>query len=165
MLVQTTLLPDFFPFNSFYDLMLPIVLYIAVFRPAVENTESVFCILFFGFIMDNINGGPVGLFPLFYLGAFLSIKLFIMFVYFDKPMVLTMVAAISVLAENIVFYLGAAILGNGSHFLGEAVKSIFVQIVWAIITGAFFITYIRSLHLSWEKWTKNFLIPQSKNGR
>ena len=54
-LIKTTLIPAFSMFDKFYDLLIPIIIYLSLFRPLREGIPIV---LFFGIIMDSLCAGP-----------------------------------------------------------------------------------------------------------
>ena len=51
-IVKTTLIPALPMFNKFYDLLIPIIIYLSLFRPLREGIPI---ILFFGVIMDSLR--------------------------------------------------------------------------------------------------------------
>jgi hypothetical protein len=54
-LMKTTLIPGVPMFDKFYDLLIPIIIYLGLFRSLSEGVPIIF---FFGIIMDSLCGGP-----------------------------------------------------------------------------------------------------------
>ena len=58
-ILQTTVMPYLPLLDSFYDLLIPFIVFIGLSRPVRESLPFVFCL---GFIMDNLSGSPFGLY-------------------------------------------------------------------------------------------------------
>jgi hypothetical protein len=52
-ILQTAVLPHLPLLNSFYDLLIPFIIYLALYRPL---REGLLLVILLGFIMDNISG-------------------------------------------------------------------------------------------------------------
>ena len=57
---QTALIPRLPAMGNFFDLLLPLVVYLAAFRPLHESVPFV---MFLGILMDNLSGGGVRALP------------------------------------------------------------------------------------------------------
>jgi len=68
-LIKTTLIPELPLFDKFYDLLIPIIIYLGFFR---NKREGIPICLFFGFIMDSLSGGPMGPGSIWLRGGLLS---------------------------------------------------------------------------------------------
>ena len=64
-ILQTTIMPYLPPLDKFYDLLIPFIVYLSLSRPVRESLPF---ILFLGYIMDNLSGGPFGLYLTTYFG-------------------------------------------------------------------------------------------------
>ncbi len=70
-ILQTTVMPNLPLLDSFYDLLIPFVVFLGLFRPVRESLPFVF---FLGFIMDNLSGSPFGLYLTAYFWLFIGVK-------------------------------------------------------------------------------------------
>ena len=124
---QTACLPVYFKSCCYVDLLLPLVIYISIFRPVIE---SVFLIVFFGLVMDSLSGTPFGLYIITYvwllLGVRGSMQLFDAGSYFLFPLIL----ALSVVFENLLFAFSVSTVPS---------MAVFTQALMAIVTAPFFL--------------------------
>ena len=136
---QTAWLPALFTCDCYLDLLLPLVIYVSIFRPVIE---SIFLILFFGLVMDSLSGGPFGLYMITYLWLFLgvrgSMRLLDAGSYFLFPLIL----ALSVLIENLLFAFSVSTVPS---------VAVFMYALWALITAPFFLLLFNALFLRFKK--------------
>lgn len=148
--IQTSVLSEFF------DLLIPVVIYLAI---AQEIVESLVIIIVIGFIMDNISACVFGLFGISYLCLYF-VTIFIMtFMDIENRIFLALLTMAGVLMQNIIF-LGDFILFNtGFELNGAVIKIILMQSLLALITGMFLFIYLKQLHQGWinllSRWTDN----------
>ena len=143
-ILQTTVMPYMPLLNRFYDLLIPFIVYLGLSRPVRESLPFV---LFLGFIMDNLSGGPFGLYLTTYFWLYLGVKGITMFIQVgNRLIIITIVIASGVLFENLILLGSFAILKNRQPFAGNAIESVAVQILWAIFTGALFLLFFRNTH-------------------
>ena len=152
---QTTIIPHISLFNNFYDPLIPFISYLGLFRTA---RESILFILVLGFLMDNLSGGPFGLYLTTYFWLFIVVKIVIQYVHVNNILLLFIVAA-GVLMENIIFIASIAMSWPDSQFLAITVRIVIFQILWAGCTGFFFIIIFNHIHKKLEKWF-NILIAE-----
>jgi rod shape-determining protein MreD len=70
-ILQTTVMPYLPLLDKFYDLLIPFIIYLSLSRPVRESLPFV---LFLGFIMDNLSGGPFGLYLTTYFWLYVGVK-------------------------------------------------------------------------------------------
>ena len=99
-IVQTAIMPFFSVFDRFYDLMCIFIIYLGLFRQTREGLAIVLC---FGLLMDNLFGGPFGLYVTTYLWLFIGVKWLITFLQLKSMALLSFVAALGILFENFIF--------------------------------------------------------------
>ena len=149
LIFQTTIVP-YLPFlDSFYDLLLPFILYLGLFRSVAEGLPVV---LFLGFIMDSLSGGPFGLNLTAYLWLFIGMMWVIKFLHVGNSLLLLFVVAIGVLIENFIFIGTIAVLEPGTRLPSVASSTVSAQVLWAICTGPFFLMFFNYMHKRWNKW-------------
>lgn len=156
--IQTTVMPHIPVFERFYDLLTPLVLYLSIFRPVRESTVIIFI---FGFLMDNISGGPFGLYLTVYFWLFLSVRWAITFLHVGDSFLLPFVVAVGVLMENLIFIGADAMFEQNLQISQIMINTVVVQVLWAIFTGPFFLMFFNYSHRRWERWTKKIFAQKS----
>ncbi|MCP3955964.1 MAG: hypothetical protein GY697_27685 [Desulfobacterales bacterium] len=147
--MQTTLFPLVAWLDGFYDLLIPFVVYLALFRPLKEGFPVV---IFLGLTMDTLSGGAFGIYSTTYFWLYGSIAWLIGFVHFKNNLLLPFVVVVGVFLENLVF-LGTVKLGNPEGALPLGIfRTVLVQLVWALITGPLLLLLMRSVHRDWINW-------------
>ena len=147
--IQTTFFPLFAWLGDFYDLLIPFVVYLGLFRPIKEGLPAVF---FLGLAMDTLSGGAFGIYSTTYLWLYACIAWLIGFFHFKNNLLLPFIVVVGVLVENLVF-LGTIMLGNPGGTLPQGtVRTLTIQLLWALFTGPLVLLFIRSAHLGWMKW-------------
>lgn len=143
-ILQTTVMPYMPVLDRFYDLLIPFIVYLGLSRPVRESLPFV---LFLGFIMDNLSGGPFGLYLTTYFWLYAGVKGITMFIQVGNRLsIITIVIASGVLFENLILLGSFAILENRPQFAGNAIEIVAAQILWAILTGALFLLFFRNAH-------------------
>jgi cell shape-determining protein MreD len=157
-LFQTTVMPYFHLFDSFYDLLSPFVIYLSLFQ---SLRQSIPVILFFGFLMDSLSGGPFGLYLTTYIWLFIGVKWIITFLHVGDSLLLPFIVAAGVLLQNCIFIGTIAIFEPGTQFLSAALSTVTVQVLWAIFTGPIFLMFFNYSHGKWNKWLKKVFVKES----
>ena len=106
--IQTTLFPLFAWLTDFYDLLIPFVVYLGLFRPLKEGLPVVF---FLGLTMDTLSGGAFGIYSTTYFWLYACIAWLIGILHFKNNLLLPFIVVVGVLMENLVF-LGTIMLGK-----------------------------------------------------
>ena len=155
---QTTIIPHISLFNNFYDIIIPFIIYLGLFRPA---RESILFILVLGFLMDNLSGAPFGLYVTTYFWLFIIVKLVIRYLHARNNILLLFIVAAGVLMENIIFITIVSIPGPDSQFSAITIRTVIFQILWAGCTGFFFLTFFNHSHKKLEKWLNELIAEKS----
>ena len=151
---QTTIIPHISLFNHFYDLLIPFIIYLGLFRPA---REGILFILVPGFLMDSLSGGPFGLYVTIYLWLFIVVKSVSKYLHVRNNILLVFIVAAGVLMENIIFIVSISMSGPDAQFLSITAKTVIFQILWAVSTGFFFLIFFNHMHTKLEKWASFIL--------
>ena len=145
-ILQTTIMPYLPLLDKFYDLLIPFIVYLSLFRPVRESLPFV---LFLGFIMDNLSGGPFGLYLTTYFWLYVGVKGITMFIQVaNRLLIITLIVAGGVLFENLILLGAFAILGLRQQFAGDTLEIVAVQVLWAIFTGSLFLLFFKNAQ-SW----------------
>ncbi len=148
--VQTTMVNWLPAFNHFYDLLIPFVLYLGLYR---SMRESVPVLFFLGLIMDNLSGTPFGLYTTAYFWIFVIVNGGIKFLHVGNQILVLIVIVSGVLIENSIIVGTIILLGRNPYFPAQDFRSIVFQILWALLTGPLILFLIRYTHRQYEKWT------------
>lgn len=111
--------------------------------------------------MDNLSGGPFGLYLTTYLWLFIVVKLVIRYLHARNNILLLFIVAAGVLMENIIFIAGVFMSGPDSQFFAITISTVIFQILWAGCTGFFFITFFNHIHKKLEKWFNGLIAEKS----
>ena len=143
-ILQTTVMPYLSLLDSLYDLLIPFIVYLGLFRPV---REGLLFVCFLGFIMDNLSGSPFGLYLTSYFWLFIGVKGITQLLQVGKRLfIITFIVAAGVLAENLIFLGSFAIFSPEQPFAGDAVKIVTAQVLWALLTGSVFLIIFRNTH-------------------
>lgn len=129
---QTTLLPRLGFAGHFFDLLLPWVIYLAAFRPV---QETLFFVLFMGALMDNLSGGPFGLYLISYVWLFIAVRLAAAVVRAENPVVLVLIIVAAVAFQNALFVMTLGISGAGVLSSGDVIRVVSEQVGWVLLIG------------------------------
>ena len=154
-ILQTVIMPCFRLFDNFYDLLVPFVIYLGLFRSV---RESIPVIIVMGFIMDNLSGGTLGLYLTAYLWLFAGVRWIVYVLHVGDKILLPFVVAAGVLLENLIFMGVVGMFETGSRFASSAFTSIMIQVLWAAGTGPIFLILINSVHQGLSQWSLR--VPQ-----
>ncbi len=152
---QTTVMPFFPVFDRFYDLLFPFVVFLSLFRPL---RESIPVVVFFGFVMDTLSGGPFGLYLTTYLWLFAGVKWMTTFLDVNDSVLLLFVVTSGVLIQNLIFIAAISIYSPLALSLSQAVNTLAVQLLWATFTGPILLLFFNYFHNKWDKWVKQLLV-------
>ena len=142
-ILQTTVMPYLPLLDSFYDLLIPFVVFLGLSRPVRESLPFVF---FLGFIMDNLSGSPFGLYLTAYFWLFIGVKGITKLLQVgNRLFIITLIVAAGVLIENLIFLGTLTILGPDQQLAGNAAKTVTIQVLWAIWTGPIFFVILRDV--------------------
>jgi hypothetical protein len=153
-IIKTTLIPGLPLFEKFYDLLIPIVVYLAFFR---STKEGIPIVLFFGIIMDSLCGGPTGLYLATYLWLYLAVWWLSRFLHAGNVMVLTITVACGVIFEILVLLGYMAFLAPNASIPEDAVKTMSLQILWVFLTSPVILIIIGRAQKLLDNWRSRVL--------
>ncbi len=142
-ILQTTVMPWLPLMDSFYDVLIPFVVFLGLSRPV---RESLLFIFFLGFIMDNLSGSPFGLYLTAYFWLFIGVKGITKLLQIrNRLFIITLIVAAGVLIENLIFIGTLTVLGADQQLAGNAARTVTIQVLWAIWTGPIFFLVLRDV--------------------
>lgn len=148
-LIKTTLIPSWPLFEKFYDLLIPIIVYLSFFRSKLEGIPIV---VFFGLIMDSLCGGPMGLYLVTYVWLYAGMRWTSRFLHTGSFVLLTVAVALGVVFEIAVLLGYMAFLAPSASIPQDAVKTVVLQILWALITGPLIMAIIEWAQKQLDLW-------------
>jgi rod shape-determining protein MreD len=148
-LLKTTLMPYFSMFDQFYDMLIPFVFYLGLYRPAREGIPF---ILLLGFTLDSLSGGPFGIFLTTYFWVFVMTRWGVTFLHAGNKGLWLIAVAAGVLIENLIIIATILWLGEASGLPPEWGDRVVTQLLWALFTGPVLIIAIYSAHRKWSGW-------------
>ncbi len=153
---QTTVMPRLL-LDRFYDLLIPFIVYLGLFRPVRESIPVIF---FLGFITDNLSGAPFGLYTTIYFWLLIGVRWSIKFLHAGNTVFLLFIAS-GVLIENFIVIGVTSILKPNSRLPAAAVSDAAVQILLAICTGLFLLAFFNYIHKKWNKWLDKLSVKRN----
>lgn len=147
-LCQSVLLPWVMGWGLVYDLTIPVVIYLALFRPLREGAVVVFVL---GLLMEGLSGGPFGIYMTTYYWLFAVLKWLISLFNVQSTFLIPFVVAAGVAMENAVVIFVMTLGGTDPPTIAGVLNQMVVQVAWALPTGPFVLLGIRALHDRFEK--------------
>ena len=139
---QTVILP-YFPFsNSFYDLLIPFLIYLGAYRPV---RESIPVAILMGCVVDSFSGSYFGVYITTYMWLTIIIRWVSTLVHLENFLLLPLIFIIGVLIENILLFLAVSIANPAFQFSAAMVRTVAVQIFWVLCTGPFLLIFFNAI--------------------
>lgn len=130
--VQTSLVAVLPPWLPFYNLLIPYVIFLTLFRPVFETLPQIIMASFF---MDMISGAPLAAYTITFIVLFVLFRNIKTYFQLLDSYLFVILIAVGVVIEHAVF--GIALLFE--NFSAEpslfSAYVIFIHCIWAIITG------------------------------
>jgi rod shape-determining protein MreD len=131
--LQTACLPHICISCRCFDMLLPLVIYLSVFRPVPESIPLVF---FFGIIMDCLSGSPFGLYIITYLWLLFGVRGSMRFLDAGSYFLFPLILMLGMVIEHSIF----AVFTSRTPSIG-----ILVHALWAIVLAPFFLMFFNAL--------------------
>ena len=139
-ILQTTVLPHIPLTGHFYDLLIPLLIYLTLYRPPHESLPFVF---FLGLLMDNLSGTPFGLYLTTYLWIYIGVKMVASYLRVGNRILMALIVCGGVLMQNILTIGSALLIDSAWLPPGDTVAIIGSQLLWALITGPLILVLFR----------------------
>jgi len=131
--IQTTLLPLFPRLFVQYDLLIPYVVYLILFRSSVGMLPV---ILISGCLMDLLSGGTIGVYIATYILILICFRNATIYFHFKKIILFQIVIILSVLMENILFCMVISIQSMSFKLTFYGTSVLVIQLIWALISSS-----------------------------
>jgi rod shape-determining protein MreD len=130
--IQTTLFPAFFRLFAQYDLLIPFVVYLTLFRSSIGVLPV---ILLSGCLMDLLSGGIIGIHIATYILILICFRTATVYFHFKNSILFQMVIILSVLMENIIFGMVISLQTITVNFSFYSGSVLVTQLIWAVISS------------------------------
>jgi len=133
---QTVILP-YFPYsNSFYDLLVPFIIYISAYRPI---RESIPVAILLGVIVDSLSGSYFGVYIATYAWLTVIMRWISSLIHLENYLLLPIIIVVGVVIDNLILFLAIMIANPGFQFSASIIGVVAAQVFWAICTGPLFL--------------------------
>lgn len=130
--LHTAVLSDLPAFISFYDILIPFVVYLSLFRGFPAGLSVV---LIIGFVMDMVSAAPNGTYMTAFMIVFLMFRNITAYFHARVTVLFTACTAVGIGIESLVF--------GAFHMLSQmdldvsftAFQIVMVQFIWVLLTG------------------------------
>ena len=140
---QTTILKLPIFHGVFYDLLIPLVVFLSLNLP---NRKGVLVVVILGMIMDLLSGGIFGLYLTIYFWIFLSVKSLSKYFDVDKSLFQSVLIGAYVFAQHLVFCISVAAPWKEARLLAAQTAPVMLQTVLAVLTGPGILIFLGRLH-------------------
>ena len=130
--IQTTILPEMPHVFAQFDLLIPLVVYLTLFRSSIGVLPVV---LVAGCLMDLLSGGWIGVYISAYLAVYLCFRNAMLYFHFQNAVMFQIVIFLSVVIENLIFGIMISLQAKGVHFSLFAVRVLGTQFFWTLVIG------------------------------
>jgi rod shape-determining protein MreD len=140
---QTTILRLPLFHGVFYDLLIPLVVFLSLNAP---NRKGVLVIVILGIIMDLLSGGIFGLYLTIYFWIFVSVKNLSKSFHVGDTIFQSVLIGACVLGQHLVFCISAAAPWKGAQLLSAQAAPVLLQTIFAALTGPGILMLLGRLH-------------------
>lgn len=148
-IVQTVIITALPFFDFFYDLLIPFVIYLGLFRSLREGLPVV---LLCGFLIDGLSGAGFGLYFTTYIWLYLLCRWVINFFHSENSFISLFAVVSGVILQNIMFLGIFFILEPGGYTYRYILRFLHVQIIFALITGPLFLVGFRQVFIMLDNY-------------
>jgi cell shape-determining protein MreD len=154
-IIRTTLMPILPIFEKFYDLLIPIVIFLGFFR---SKREGIPVVMLMGLIMDGLSGGPMGLYLIIYVWLYIGVRWAAQVFSTGSLFMLTLAILIGVAGEIVVLLGYMIVLSSGATIPPDALKTIVMQLIWAMATGPVIMVMMGMAQKRLDRWRTKILV-------
>ncbi|MFO7963971.1 MAG: hypothetical protein R6U50_08625 [Desulfobacterales bacterium] len=146
--LQTSVIPLLPVRFEFYDILIPVVIYLGFFRPI---RETIPILVFLGLMMDGISGTAFGFYLSSYVWIALAVIVIKQFFLTRNLLLLSIVTMLGVLIEHAIWFLMENVFEFKLHELTGIIRVAPLHLIVAAVTGPFIIIVLVRLQRFWEK--------------
>ena len=139
-ITQTVIMAALPFFDSCYDILIPFIIYLGLFRSLREGLPVV---LLCGFLLDGLSGAAFGLYTTTYIWLYICCRWIIGFFHAENSFILLFAVVSGVILQNLIFLGIFFILESGGRMHSYILNSFQAQVLYAFITGPFFLAFFK----------------------
>jgi rod shape-determining protein MreD len=140
---QTTILRLPIFHDVFYDLLIPVVVSLSL---NFSDRKSILVVVILGLIMDLLSGGIFGLYLCTYFWIFVWVKSLSKYFHVGDRMFQSVLIGVCVLGQHLLFCISVAPPWKGAQLLVTQTAPIFMQTIFAAVTGPAILMLLARLH-------------------
>lgn len=130
--VQTSLVAVLPPWLSFYNLLIPYVIFLSLFRP---TPETLLQILWVGVLMDMLSVAPRLIYVIIFIGLFLLFRNIRTYFQLLDSYLFVILIAVGIALEHLVFGMVSLVRGFPAEPSLFTLYVVLIHFLWAAVTG------------------------------
>ncbi|MGM0452054.1 MAG: hypothetical protein ACQERN_02665 [Thermodesulfobacteriota bacterium] len=142
LVIQTVVVPDLPAMLRFYDFIIPLVVFLSLYRPFGEGLAVV---LGAGLMMDMVSGAPIGIYITIYLWLFVGFRRVWRWIRLSGKLLFPLIVIIGVLFENCVFWTAISLQKGMPVLSANAGEIIGFQMLWATVTAPVLLIFFKAV--------------------
>ena len=155
---QTAILPRLLNLGGFFDLLITLVIYLGLFRPA---RESIGFIVVLGIVVDSLSASPFLLYVTAYFWVFVAVRWLNGVLQIGMRFRFPVIVTLGVLVENVVILLAVGTLSTELQSPSALGMQILGQLIWALFLGSLFVILFSFLYDRWERLVGEYIVRRS----
>jgi hypothetical protein len=156
-LVQTTLLACLTSSGVLFDFILPVIIYLGLYRPI---TEGLAMVLINGFLMDAMTGGIFGMNITIYFWIYAALRVAIQYMHAGSIVIQPVVCGAVGIIQYLSFY---SLIGLAGGSIRIHAASLTLQIIAIMISGPLLLNLIAALHARFDAYVEAMSSARGKN--
>ena len=130
--LHTAVLSDLPAIISFYDILIPFVVYLSLFRGFPAGLSVV---LIIGFVLDMVSAAPNGIYMTTFMTVFLMFRNITAYFHARETVLFTACTAAGIGIENLIFTTFRILSQMDLDVSFTAFQIVIVQFIWVLLTG------------------------------
>lgn len=149
--LQTAFLPYVVGVSPLFDLVVPLLIYLGLYRPLRDGLLVAF---FCGWLMDGLGGGPWGVYLATYIWLVVGVRGAANFLRINSLLLRLLIVPAGIALQNVIG-VGAAVLLRKEFFdFAWALRDVFFQMLWAAAGGLPLLWSFDIIVTRFERWNK-----------
>ena len=133
-ILQTSILPYLPEGGRFYDLLIPFIVYLSLYKPLGDGLPVLAA---GGVAMDMLSGSPIGIYLTTYLWVFIACRGAPRWISIRPHLLFSLLVLLGVLFQNTLFAAAVLSAETSRFFTAHSLRIILLQHFWALVTSPF----------------------------
>jgi len=160
LIIQTVIFPKILLLNSFYDIVIPFIIFLGLNRPVREST---IVILILGLMMDCLSGTPFMLYVSAYFWLYVIVQVFAKIIQDGTRFRIPFLVSLGVVIQNLIFQLIITLADTGTQLPAAVLKILIIQVLWAFCTGTVLMALIRYTYAAWKSGIRRLFLKKGSH--